>query len=167
MPTTYVDNNAVIGWSGNIGLVLWRRETSVEVVERLGEGLVDLARHHERVGIYAQIDEGASMLSAEARAEFEQVARELGPRLHACSTVCLGSGFLPAVVRGVLTAVSLVQPFKSKAFAETTPACDWLAGELRYDPYKLKLAHSELMRSAPTSVRPSRPPALAGSGSSR
>jgi len=93
----------------NVGIAVWRVYTLVPDIDAVGSMLTRLAAEHPQgVGLVQVVEIGAIVPTADARVALARMLREGSGFIRCAALVYLGTGFGAAVVRGVVTGLSLL-----------------------------------------------------------
>lgn len=102
--------------TGNVLVIAWHGNATLEVVTRLEEASLQLARGHRAIAhlnVVSQADRPAPMDEA-ARTRIIALLRDPAHRLAASATVFGDGGFVSAAIRGVLAGLALVAGTRAK-----------------------------------------------------
>jgi hypothetical protein len=127
-----VPNAYAIGVLENILLAVFEKtptESAVTATATIADGV--LARHPSGTGYlhYANAMRVQPPPDQAARNAYVHLMRNYAGRLNAAAVVIEGKGLTAAVVRSVVTGITLIArpPFPVRSFAEPDAAADWLS----------------------------------------
>lgn len=125
-----VDENYAAAVWRNMLLVIWRQETQAAAVVSAANSLQNLMKDYPKgVGIMQVVEERAPPPDAQARAELAKMLSTGVTSVKCSSVVHEGSGFRAAMVRGVVTAISLFTkpPYPHQVKERIAEAANWHA----------------------------------------
>ncbi|WP_437715862.1 hypothetical protein WMF45_05240 [Sorangium sp. So ce448] len=89
--------------------VIWRRETTEDGARHLRDACAEFAKKHPRgIGLLTLVESGAPLPSAPARRAIASFLAEASATIRCSAVVFEGSGFHAAMVRSVVTGLTLV-----------------------------------------------------------
>ncbi|MFO0548201.1 MAG: hypothetical protein U0271_07420 [Polyangiaceae bacterium] len=151
----------MLGVVDRVFVAVWLATPSVDAIKRAGAAMHAHAEQHPR-GIVSLnvLERSASPPEAPARQAFAGVIRTLGDGVKAYAAVRESEGFGLAIVRSVLTGVTMLvrTPAPLKLFGAVDEAADWLVPHLgppTLNGVDLTAAVRELRSPARTSDAPS------------
>lgn len=103
---------AVAGHWRNLHVTEWRTRATTEQLADIYKRQLDLARRTGTI-VTLSIVPGSAVqpIGAEMRGTIEDATRELGPKTRAAALALLAGGFGGAIIRSVLTSISLVRRY--------------------------------------------------------
>ncbi len=122
-------DHALATW-GNVFVIIWRNETTIQGVEAFRAASLQFAKAHpEGIGLLTIIVDKAPMPPSKARDRLAAYMRDPNNGIRASGVLFEGSGFRSAAVRSVVTGLTIIarQAFPHKVFANINDTADFLA----------------------------------------
>lgn len=130
----HADKDVIIGSLERLYIIIWRQDTTVAAVNRIGTIFRELwAGGAGPQLLLTVVRPEAAMPPADARKALSAYLLSCAGRLLYSSVAFEGEGFKAAAVRGVITGLNLVSqlPFPHKIFPRVHEAATWLEREAR------------------------------------
>jgi len=127
------DKNYLLATWRRLVIVVWKGDTTLESVKRVGEVIHSSARRLGPVGLFIVTDVTAPLPPAVVRKTAASILAT-GPIAYFCVTF-EGNGFRAAAVRGVVTSIAMLasMAFPHRAFSKINEAGAWVSEQTRHD----------------------------------
>lgn len=121
------DNHCVATWHRFL-IVIFRHDTTVEAINDVRHALEKLESTEKSVALLTIIEPNAPPPSSDVRDAMAAMLAEFGRVIKYSAVAFEGSGFRAAVVRGVVTGLTLLarMPYPHKVFAGVDDAAQWM-----------------------------------------
>jgi hypothetical protein len=115
----------------DVFIILWRKQTTMEGVERLMELCNAFAAERPHFFLLTVVEMNAPLPEAKVRERLATFLAQHGQKIKRSAVVFEGSGFRAAAVRGVVTGLTMLarMPYPHKVFAASREAAGWMRGD--------------------------------------
>src|SRR5258706_3022512 len=114
----------------NVFIIVWRKQTTMEGVERLMGLCKAFAADRTSFFLLTVVEMNAPLPDAKVRERLAAFLAEQGPKIKRSAVVFEGSGFRAAAVRGVVTGLTMLArvPYPHKGVGAAREAASLMAG---------------------------------------
>lgn len=127
LQTASVTSIHAVGTTANIGLAIWRGETTVEGVQDMARALEDLHVSYPRIGLIQVVERNAPPPSATSRKAIAELLAGMSDSLASSALVFEETGFKMAAVRAIVSGITAIArpPYPHIIFSMAESAADW------------------------------------------
>jgi hypothetical protein len=124
-------NHCVATWRRFV-VIIWRHDTTHDGVSDLRRALTATASKSEQIALVTIVEPNAPPPPSEVRDALARLLGEFGRTIRFSAVAFEGSGFRAAMVRGVVTGLTLLarMPYPHKVFAGVDESSRWLTANL-------------------------------------